>query len=389
MTISLARGEDQGVIICLSMILTPIHRARPSLRKWIWKPEKTKRASRRQVPLPGSGGETVRPSVVVLASRFDLTCDYVVAELRRSCVSYLRINTEDLPHLDVLLNPIVQRLTISSEVGVFELTQSDLTAIYFRRPVYLREYTTESRPAHEQLVRTHWASFIRSFMIFNRCRWMNYPGATYVAEHKALQLAAAVQLGFDVPDTLVTNSMLGIEAVRSDSPLVAIKGLDTVLLRENGKETFGYTSLLEFSEITSYNVRAAPVVVQEALCNKLDLRVTVVGDSYWCASATLNGQGIEGDWRICGRSVIFAEYILPEDVAQRCIALTKHFGLLFSAIDLALHKDHYYFLEINPTGEWAWLHVSLGFPIPRAIVSALTSKIGGQENIEPSLSQNP
>lgn len=40
-------------------------------------------------------------------------------------------------------------------------------------------------------------------------------------------------------------------------------------------------------------------------------------------------------------------------------------------IDLAKCGNRYYFLEINPTGEWAWLVDELGFPIDEALADEL------------------
>jgi hypothetical protein len=43
-----------------------------------------------------TSGLAAAPEVLILASRFDFTCDYVVAALRKRGVSYLRLNSEDL-----------------------------------------------------------------------------------------------------------------------------------------------------------------------------------------------------------------------------------------------------------------------------------------------------
>jgi glutathione synthase/RimK-type ligase-like ATP-grasp enzyme len=52
-------------------------------------------------------------------------------------------------------------------------------------------------------------------------------------------------------------------------------------------------------------------------------------------------------------------------------------GLDFGAIDLAYSKDtkEYYFLEVNPAGQWLWLEEELGLPITKALVDYLISPI--------------
>lgn len=45
--------------------------------------------------------------------------------------------------------------------------------------------------------------------------------------------------------------------------------------------------------------------------------------------------------------------------------------LQFGGIDLIYMKDTYYFIEVNPTGEWGWLLNSAGMRIDIAIVDCM------------------
>jgi len=54
----------------------------------------------------------------------------------------------------------------------------------------------------------------------------------------------------------------------------------------------------------------------------------------------------------------------------------KAMHLQFGAIDLAFCNDRYYFLEINPTGEWAWLVDAAKLPIDEEIATALIEAEG-------------
>ena len=166
------------------------------------------------------------------------------------------------------------------------------------------------------------------------------------------------------------NSDLFLAGSLNNGPF-AIKGLDTVLVRTDTTEAFGYTNLMNRQEIENSELRNAPLVAQQAITDKLDLRVTVVGEEYWCAAVTEGGRGISGDWRLKNQNADFSKYVLPEAIGTRCVALTRRLGLSFAAIDLAFSQDRYYFLELNPTGEWAWLQEQAGFPIAASIAEIL------------------
>ena len=50
----------------------------------------------------------------------------------------------------------------------------------------------------------------------------------------------------------------------------------------------------------------------------------------------------------------------------------RRLGLSFAAIDLALSDDRFFFLEVNPTGEWAWLQEEVQFPIAAKLAEVLS-----------------
>ena len=313
----------------------------------------------------------ITPKVLILASRFDLSCDYVVAQLRRKGVSYFRLNSEDFDRFAMEFIPDSAMVSLSTDDLDVQLEPETLESIYFRRGVYPRESFTSEHSANEQLSRSHRSTFMRSFMVFDSCRWVNHPAATYKAEHKAVQISTAHAIGFDIPRTVITNDAGGILRAAQGDPTVAVKGLDTVLVWEEGFETFGYTSLVDTSLASHSYLSSAPLIAQEALEDKLDLRVTVVADQVFCASVSHAGSSIKGDWRLKKTGAEFHSFDLPSGVAERCVQLVQSLGLVFGAIDLALHGEKYFFLEINPTGEWAWLVDQSSLPIDEAIADAL------------------
>jgi glutathione synthase/RimK-type ligase-like ATP-grasp enzyme len=315
--------------------------------------------------------KSAQPQILLLASRYDLTCDYVVSQLRRRYkIKYLRLNSEDLSDSTVELDPIRRCLKIECGDKNYVVTPDCLRSVLFRRPVFLREYGEDNRSSADKFSRLQWAAFMRNLLLFHEARWINDPVATYRAEHKAVQISVATQLGFTVPETRVTNAPHP-DLLSNGYRNVALKGLDTVLLRANGQEMFGFTTFECAAALEPTAWRSAPATIQTALMNKLDIRVTVVEDQVFAASITANGYPISGDWRTKKADTNFSKYNLPEDTSIRCRRLVKLLGLRFGCIDLALQDGVYYFLEVNPTGEWAWLVDAAGLPIDTAIADAL------------------
>lgn len=314
-----------------------------------------------------------KPEVLILGSRHDLTCDFVIAALRRKGVPYLRLNSEDLPDATLDLEPLTATLNVGLGINEFRVSEGTLRSVLFRRPTFLRSYGDRAADPQGELLRTHWAAFLRNLVLFETALWVNHPRSTYLAEHKALQLRRAHSLGFDVPRTRVANIAAAIGPVAAGDSRIVAKGLDTILIRERDTETFGFTQIVEVGLLEQHELQAAPVILQEALLRKIDLRVTVVGDTAFAVEITRSGEPIAGDWRCQSMEADYRPVKLPGEIEQRCVELVRSFGLRFGAIDLALQDGRHYFLEINPTGEWAWLVDATGLAIDQAVADLLVA----------------
>ena len=295
----------------------------------------------------------MRPQVLILSGLYDFSTDLVTLQLRYAGVHYLRLNREQLADHQLTLDPIVPELIVDGPSGNHRVGAA-LGAVWFRQPVFLRNTPGDPLLPEEQLERSQWMAFLRSLCVFRHARWMNPPAATYIAESKPYQLFAAAKCGFKVPATLATNDVNHIH--KNFPEFLVIKSLDTVLLRDGKDCLFTYTSIMSGQDLTEIDVRTAPLLAQTFLKDKIDLRVTVIGEEIFAVRILTQGSGIPGDWRVIQKEMLeYEDIVLDDDTAQSCLQLTKELGLAFAAIDLIETPNDVYFIEINPTGEWGWL----------------------------------
>jgi hypothetical protein len=124
-------------------------------------------------------------------------------------------------------------------------------------------------------------------------------------------------------------------------------------------------------------VRGVPCQFQELVAKRSELRVTAIDGELFCAEVSFPS-GAPLDWRPGGPTVDWRAAQIPEDVAQRCLALVESYGLAFSAIDLIMTPDgRYVFLEINPNGQF--LFVQAKVPAYRMDEAMAASLIRGKE----------
>ncbi|MDD3503425.1 MAG: ATP-grasp domain-containing protein [Eubacteriales bacterium] len=307
--------------------------------------------------------------ILIISDTMDFSTDYICLELQRRGVSYLRINRDKFKNYKIVfdIGSLTLNITINSKKYIID--NSSLKAVYYRAPIYLHDTYKPNLSFEKQLYRSQWTAFLRNLVLFENVRWINNPIDTFRAENKMLQLKYARKIGMECPHTQLLNSIEDIKLDKNTNYIM--KSLDTLLLRQGDKEAFVYSTVITSEELIKSEFAVAPVVIQEYLYPKIDLRVTVIGEKVFAVKIIKNGTGIAGDWRKEKENVDFIEVDLPEDIKKKCIRVVNELGLSFGGIDLIKHNDILYFIEVNPTGEWAWLVNKSGLKIDKAICDYL------------------
>ena len=103
--------------------------------------------------------------------------------------------------------------------------------------------------------------------------------------------------------------------------------------------------------------------------------MTIVGKQLYSVSISKNNNGIYGDWRKQSKDNLDYKVIdLPPDVESNIHRLMGLLNLTFGGMDLIMSNGNYYFIEVNPTGEWGWLNECFNPSIDTLIVDHLETK---------------
>lgn len=82
----------------------------------------------------------------------------------------------------------------------------------------------------------------------------------------------------------------------------------------------------------------------------------------------------EVDWRqgILTEDLAYEPCSVPDDIAEKCVKFVKLLGLTFGVVEFAIDKKgDYWFLEINPNGQWAFIEMETGLEISKEIAKVL------------------
>jgi glutathione synthase/RimK-type ligase-like ATP-grasp enzyme len=318
--------------------------------------------------------------VLILSNADDTTADSVQDGLTKRGARALRLNLEAYPAAAGLTTSFAARTAARHAIRVngVETALDDIRAVYFRRPGRLTVDEDVMDVAARRFAQeeSKWAA--NGLWLTLACPWVNHPIRVHVAEHKLVQLAAARELGFDVPRTMVTNDPAHARAFHEElhGDIVA-KPVRQPTIKKDGRLGFIYTHHLNGSERELLDdVRFAPCILQERIDKRVEIRATVVGDRVLAAQIDSQASPVSReDWRRYDlANTPYSVHALPDDVSARCVGLTRRLGLDFGALDLIVTPEgRYVFLEINPNGQWGWVEELTGLRIRDAICDLLLS----------------
>ncbi len=103
-----------------------------------------------------------------------------------------------------------------------------------------------------------------------------------------------------------------------------------------------------------------------------DVRVTVVGDQLFAVAIHAGSEAAALDWRVDYGALTYEICTVPEAVRSGVRAVMKHLGLTFAALDFVVGQDGtWWAVDVNPSGQWAWLELHVGVPISAALADLL------------------
>lgn len=197
--------------------------------------------------------------------------------------------------------------------------------------------------------------------IFPDALWINSHKKAMVANCKLLQLKAAAEVGFDIPDTLISNSPALIKKFikKNDDTGIIYKTLTPQAWEEEKKVRLVYTETITLKDLPLNPVlQMTPGIFQKKINKSFELRVTMMGNNP--ISVKINSQKHpkgELDWRFIPTMELSIEkFVLPYNIKEKCIKLMEKLGLEFGCIDfIVTPKGEYYFLEVNEQGQFLWI----------------------------------
>jgi glutathione synthase/RimK-type ligase-like ATP-grasp enzyme len=317
-------------------------------------------------------------AILIVSTKYDPHVDFLIPRLTERQIPFIRFNTEDFPlrsKVTIAFDKNGSHQEILSLPNGPDTSGEDIISVWYRRPAPF-EFPEEFALAVRMFAEEETRDTARGLWELLDCLWVNHPEHIRRANSKLHQLNVAHQLGLDIPKTIVTNDPEEAKRfVGSCHGGVVAKPLSRGLVDEHDQPMAFYTSVVKPEQLDEIQrVQYTPAFFQEYVQKDVELRITVVGNQIFTAEIhSQQRDDTRHDWRRNALALEHKEHQLPDEIREKCLALTKTLNLQFGAIDIILTPDgRYVFLEINPNGQWAWIEELTGLPISEALIGLLS-----------------
>lgn len=314
-------------------------------------------------------------TILLITNKSDITTDFIVKKLREKEQPFYRLNTEEIGiSVKICFNIHANKYTLVDKHLNCEINLLNIKSVYFRRPE-INNHISNLTLAETNFIKSELLFCLEGlYKILNKAFWINTVNAIRNAENKIFQLQLALEIGFNVPQSIITNDPeKAFNFYNENKNHCIIKPIKSGLVEGDQEEGVIFTSEIQLERNNIVRIESSPVYLQSLIEKKGDIRVTIVRDKIF--AAFIHSQDLaesQIDWRKARIPLKHSKIELPIDLANNCFILTKKLSLNFAAIDLVLDKENnYFFLEINPNGQWAWIERQLNYTISDEITNLL------------------
>jgi len=320
---------------------------------------------------------------------------------RKAVQTVIFLGKADDPHLELvqahmrspvhIINVAYDRLTFSLPSGARSYTvyhngeELDLSAKTVRSVWYRRLSIRKLRPKlqirppeeHESAISAmqHLADAL-PYQFDPEVFWLPHYATCIAAEEKPSQLPLAAACGLRVLETVFTSDAQHAADFMRAREASAIKTL--ARCAPKGREIPTMKKVLTEMTFGGPTI-TPPLTFQEPIDPLFEVRVAVIGNQVFASiiedltppemlspgTRDVRSGFLRGTWRTL-------PHYLPVETAKACIEVVRRRGLPAGYIDLIYARDKsYYFLEVNPNGEWSFMDSGAVQGISRAIARML------------------
>ncbi len=216
------------------------------------------------------------------------------------------------------------------------------------------------------------------FSLFSHSFWLSKPNL-YSSDDKFLYLKTAKSVGIHIPETYILNSKAKLqELLMSGKKLITKSMSNAHKIRYNNQTYIPYTEEITLKDLGQFEENFMISLFQEKIEKQYEIRTFFLIDSFYSmAIFSQNDHQTKVDFRKYNFSKPnrCVPYRLPVELRVKLKTLMKKLDINTGSIDILKSKQgKYYFLEINPIGQYGMTSIPCNYHLDKKIAEFLISK---------------
>lgn len=322
--------------------------------------------------------------ILVLTDQFDVHADKVISYIERKNVQYFRLNldVESLKKTKVFFNGLYWYISQNA----MEISTEDVECVWLRRAfVELTLEEMNDQTTDFKIWKNEWNKTLNGLYLNLKNKvWLNPIDKSYKGENKYLQAALAKEIGFQMPNTIISNNKRDLIDFAKRYNKVVFKLMAQDFYPTNNGEYRGlYVNIINCEDLEKFKDQDEnPIVLQEYIDKAFEVRYTVVDSKHFaCKIDSQSSKKTSVDWRRYDiPNTPHYQIEPPSFIVKKVNLLMKRIGINYGALDfIVTNNGEWFFLEINCLGQWLWIEDLTGMPISQEISEWLINHLPKKE----------
>ncbi|MCW3103434.1 MAG: peptide maturase, grasp-with-spasm system [Bacteroidetes bacterium] len=325
--------------------------------------------------------------VIIISNAEDRSTDEVISWLKYDGQEVLRINSSDrimIHHIS--FEPETE--IIFSVNGGKEISSLQISAYWYRRgskkELFAQQDIRLSSPELQSLIMNYLKDanlVLADFFFYILENTASRIGAIDKAiNNKLVHLKIAKELNIRIPSTLITGSRGRLKTFGEGKSIISKSVSNGFFYEEdhpegNSRDTFGLYAN-EIKEADTLPESFFPSLVQETIYKKFELRIFYLkGKFYSMAIFSQRNKKTAVDFRKYDDTHpnYTVPFELPNFIRRKLQRLMNAICLDTGSIDMIYGNDsNYYFLEVNPIGQFGMVSYPCNYYLERVIAKTLS-----------------
>lgn len=294
--------------------------------------------------------------ILIITCSYDKTIDYII-EKNKYRANFFRFNVDLFADYGITISNSYWEISYRNNT----INSNTTLSIYYRKPTF--PDTSDFAPEYRRIINSDILAIIDGLANSFSGVVLTKPYLLRQAENKIFQLIYAKSHSILMPKSFIGNN----DHWKCINNQRIIKPISVGKIETSSGIAIIQTNLMH--ENDSYDSpELTPVYIQEYIKKSFEIRITVVDDDFFAVKIVSDNMI---DWR-AGNNNQYEIIDIPIEIKKCIKMMMKDFQLRFGAIDYIVDIDgKWYFLEINPNGQWQWLECILGLSISDSIMNML------------------